>query len=108
MWEVLIACTPHQRLAGVRLWEAGGHCSGGGGAQSEVLRTAGAGSGVPRPAGRPGLPGSQDLGHQLGSKGKEGRALAGPCREESTGLFGWWLGLVEVMTRNTEKTSVGD
>ena len=105
---VLTALTPHQCQVGVRLWGSPAHHSEVVGAQSEVLRTAGAGSGVPRPAGRPGLPGSQDLGHQLGSKGKEGRALAGPCREESTGLFGWWLGLVEVMTRNTEKTSVGD
>lgn len=42
-------------LAGVGLWEAAGHCSGDGGAQSEVPPgTAGGGSGVPRPVWMPG------------------------------------------------------
>ena len=48
---------------GVELWEAAGHHSWGGGAQSEV----------PRPAMRPELSGSQALGHPgaAGSCGKD-------------------------------------
>ena len=56
---------------GVRLWDAAGHCSQG--AQPEVPGTAGAGMGVPGPAGRPGPPGSQGFEHP-GAVGSDGRA----------------------------------
>jgi len=42
---------------------ATGHCSRRGGTQSEAWDTAGTGSGVPGPARKPGLSGSQALGH---------------------------------------------
>ena len=53
--------------------EAVGHCSGGRGAQPEVLGTAKTGSGVPEPARRPGLSGSQAI-RNVGSSGSRGRA----------------------------------
>lgn len=46
--------TPRHHRAGVGLWEASGHRSGGG-EQSEVPGTARADSGVHGPAGRSGL-----------------------------------------------------
>ena len=91
----------------VGLWEAVGHSSGGGEAQSEVLGIAGVGLGVPRPARRSGTSGSQTLGHP-GATGSHGRAeyeegagqldlALGPRgkREESSGWIPWgespWL-----------------
>jgi hypothetical protein len=48
-WEVLTMLTPDHRHDGVGLWEAVGHFSRGGEAQSEVLGTAGAaGGGCPQ------------------------------------------------------------
>lgn len=89
MWEVLTALIPHQCLVGVRLWEAGRHCSKDGGVQSEVPRTTRTGSGVPRSAGRPGLSGFQDLGHPAGVEGeKRGEFWLGPAGRRVLGLFG--------------------
>jgi hypothetical protein len=62
--------------------EAVGHCSGGRGAQPEVLGTAKTGSGVPEPARRPGLSGAQALGHS-GAAGSHRRV------ENRMGPTGW-------------------
>ena len=82
--EVLTVLSPHQRYVAVRLWEAKGPHSGAGGAQFEVLGTAGAGLVVPGPARRLGSSGSQVLGH-TGAAGSLGRA------ENKVGsLACWW------------------
>lgn len=107
----LTTFTPcHRRQAGVRLWEAAGHCSRGGEARSEAWDTARAGFGVPGPARRPGQSGSQALGylgrraengvearklHVARAEGKEGNAPAGPAGEgpwlDVGGLgLAWW------------------
>jgi hypothetical protein len=73
--RVLTALNPlrHLSWAGIGLCEAIEHHSRGGGAQSEVQGTARAGLGVPRPARRPRLSGSQSLGHPA-TTGSHGRA----------------------------------
>ena len=60
-WDTVL--TPHWRWVGDGLWEATGLCSRGGGAQSEVPGTTGAGSGVPGSTCRLGLSDSQALRH---------------------------------------------
>ena len=109
---VLTKLTPCQRWAGVKLWDA---APGMGEHSLRFPGTAGAGSGVPRPAGKLGPTGSQALGysnvagsHRRAENGEGAHRLAQGQRKKGGSsywipwgrvldLLDGWLGLVEAV-----------